>query len=183
LEALSDEEWDKCWRTNVLGVKSLVSSAMPTFQGNEEGGVVLVTSSIAGRTIGGSSMAYSVTKAAQLHLVKCVAKTQGAKVRCNAVLPGLLLTEWGLEYGEERIGALKEAAILKREVCYFVRFLLCSCWTCAVLELSFCFFADDVSTSQTDLQDCADMFVSLAKNTSITGQHIQVDSGLAIQHL
>jgi hypothetical protein len=38
-------------------------------------------------------------------------------------------------------------------------------------------------TSQTDLQDCADMFVSLAKNTSITGQHIQVDSGLAIQHL
>jgi hypothetical protein len=33
---------------------------------------------------------------------------------------------------------------------------------------------------QTDLQDCADMFVSLAKNTSITGQHIQVDSGLAI---
>jgi hypothetical protein len=36
---------------------------------------------------------------------------------------------------------------------------------------------------QTDLQDCAEMFVSLAKNTSITGQHIQVDSGLAIQHL
>ena len=47
-------------------------------------------------------------------------------------------------------------------------------------------FADAVrflATSQTDLQDCADMFVSLAKNTSITGQHIQVDSGLAIQHL
>jgi NAD(P)-dependent dehydrogenase (short-subunit alcohol dehydrogenase family) len=116
LDALSDDEWDKCWRTNVLGVKSLIASAMPTFEGNEEGGVVLVTSSIAGRTIGGSSMAYSVTKAAQLHLVKCVAKTQGSKVRCNAVLPGLLLTEWGLEYGEERIEELRQAAVLKREV-------------------------------------------------------------------
>lgn len=78
--------------------------------------MVLVTSSIAGRTIGGSSMAYSVTKAAQLHLVKCVAKTQGSKVRCNAVLPGLLLTEWGLEYGEERIEELRQAAVLKQEV-------------------------------------------------------------------
>lgn len=42
---------------------------------------------------------------------------------------------------------------------------------------------DSRAPVQTDLQDCADMFVSLAKNTSITGQHIQVDSGLAIQHL
>ena len=85
--------------------------------------MVLVTSSIAGRSIGGSSMAYSVTKAAQLQLVKCVAKTQGRKVRCNAVLPGLLLTEWGLEYGEEKIGALKEAAVLGKEVS-FLSFLV-----------------------------------------------------------
>jgi len=39
-------------------------------------------------------MAYCVTKAAQLHLMKCMAKTQGEKVRVNAVLPGLLLTDW-----------------------------------------------------------------------------------------
>ena len=39
-------------------------------------------------------MAYSVTKAAQLHLMKCLASTQGPKARVNAVLPGLLLTEW-----------------------------------------------------------------------------------------
>jgi NAD(P)-dependent dehydrogenase (short-subunit alcohol dehydrogenase family) len=119
LDALSDDEWDRCWHTNVLGVKALIAAAMPGFNSNDEGGVVLVTSSIAGRSIGGSSMAYSVTKAAQLHLVKCVAKTQGSKVRCNAVLPGLLLTEWGREYGEERIGALREAAVLGKEVSLF----------------------------------------------------------------
>lgn len=116
LDALSEAEWDKCWKTNVLGVKQVVASAMPTFNSNPEGGVVLVTSSIAGRSIGGSSMAYSVTKAAQLHLVKCLAKTQGSKVRANAVLPGLLLTDWGNEYGEERIAFLKEQAVLKKEV-------------------------------------------------------------------
>lgn len=65
---------------------------------------------------GGSSLPYSVTKAAcksftfldyhwkhysltdnhlvVLHLTKCLAKSQGPKVRVNAVCPGLLLTEW-----------------------------------------------------------------------------------------
>jgi NAD(P)-dependent dehydrogenase (short-subunit alcohol dehydrogenase family) len=39
-------------------------------------------------------MAYSVTKAAGLHLMKCIAATQGPKLRMNAILPGQLLTEW-----------------------------------------------------------------------------------------
>lgn len=53
-----------------------------------------MTSSIAGSYAGGSSMPYSVSKAAQLHLMKCLAVSQGPKVRVNAILPGLLLTEW-----------------------------------------------------------------------------------------
>ena len=61
-------------------------------------------------------MAYSVTKAAQVHLMKCLAKVSGEKARINAVLPGLLLTDWGNLYGEERIKALKDAAALKKEV-------------------------------------------------------------------
>ena len=50
--------------------------------------------SIQGIVTGGSSMAYAVTKAAGLHLMKCLASTQGPKMRINAILPGLLLTEW-----------------------------------------------------------------------------------------
>jgi len=116
LNSMSEAEWDKCWKTNVLGMKQLVADALPVFNDNAEGGVFVVTSSIAGRSIGGSSMAYSVTKAAQLHLVKCMAKTQGSKVRINSVLPGLLLTDWGMAYGEERVAMLKDAAVLKKEV-------------------------------------------------------------------
>lgn len=90
--------------------------ALPYFKKNPEGGVFIVTSSIAGHSVAGSSMAYSVTKAAQLHLVKCLAQTQGPKIRVNAVLPGLLLTDWGNQFGEERLAALKDAAVLKKEV-------------------------------------------------------------------
>jgi len=35
-------------------------------------------------------------------------------------------------------------------------------------------------TLQTDLDDCADMFVHIAKNKSMTGQEIEIDSGFLI---
>jgi len=78
----------------VCGQMALLRESLPTINQNPEGGVFIITSSIAGTSIGGSSMAYSVTKAAQLHLMRCMAQTQGPKVRINAILPGLLLTEW-----------------------------------------------------------------------------------------
>jgi hypothetical protein len=36
----------------------------------------------------------SVENILGLHLMKCLAKTQGEKVRINAVLPGYMVTEW-----------------------------------------------------------------------------------------
>ncbi|QIW98061.1 hypothetical protein AMS68_003579 [Peltaster fructicola] len=150
LDAMSEEEWDKCWKTNVLGMKQCLSSALPTFKANPEGGVLIITSSVAGKTLSGSSMAYSVTKAAQTHLMKCMANTQGPKVRVNAVLPGLMLTEWGARFGEDQLNALKARSALQKE---------------------------------TDIEDCADAYIMLAKNTSMTGQNIIVDSGIAIQNM
>ncbi|KAH9828363.1 cis-1,2-dihydro-1,2-dihydroxynaphthalene dehydrogenase [Teratosphaeria destructans] len=150
LDALTEAEWDKCWATNVKGPHALTRAARPHFTANPAGGFCILTSSVAGKSLSGSSMAYSVTKAAQLHLMKCLARTQGPQIRINAVLPGLLLTEWGNRYGEERIREIRGAAALGRE---------------------------------TDLEDCADAFVMLAKNTSMTGQNVHVDSGLVVQHL
>lgn len=109
---------------------------------------MITTGSIAAVSQGGSSMPYAVTKAAQLQLVKCLAVTVGPKIRVNTVLPGLLLTEWGLKYPAERIETIKNMAALKHE---------------------------------TYLDDCADAFVMLAKNSSMTGMRIQVDAGLNIQ--
>lgn len=119
LDALTYDEWDQCWHTNVLGNHALLKEALPTFNSNPDGGVFIMTGSVAGKSLSGSSMAYSVTKAAQIHLMKCLAQTQGPKVRVNCVLPGLLLTDWGNLYGEERINMLKGQAALKQEVSVF----------------------------------------------------------------
>ncbi|KAL1597487.1 [acyl-carrier-protein] S-malonyltransferase [Nothophoma quercina] len=147
-EGMSEEEWDKCWSANVKVPRALLLAAKPTFDANPDGGLVITTGSIAAVGQGGSSMAYSVTKAAQWHFVKCMAVTEGPKIRVNTVLPGLLLTEWGKKYSDERIAALTNTAALKKV---------------------------------TDLQDCVDAFVMLAKNSSMTGMRIQVDAGLSVQ--
>lgn len=90
----TDEEWDQCWTVNVKAQMQLLRAAAPHFNANPDGGVFLMTSSVAGVKQAGSSMPYSVTKAAGLHLMKCLALTQGPKIRVNAVLPGLMLTDW-----------------------------------------------------------------------------------------
>jgi NAD(P)-dependent dehydrogenase (short-subunit alcohol dehydrogenase family) len=115
LHDLSHDEWNKCWATNVMSHLQLMQEAAPIFNANPDGGVYLISSSVAGISTGGSSMAYSVTKAAGLHLMRCLAVTQGPKIRVNAVLPGLLLTEWGLKYPQEAQQAIKERAALKHE--------------------------------------------------------------------
>ncbi|KAK1238129.1 hypothetical protein MKX08_002708 [Trichoderma sp. CBMAI-0020] len=149
LHALNDDEWNKCWAVNVMSHLQLMQEVAPIFNANPEGGVYLITSSISSTIQGisnrGSSMAYSVTKAAGLQLMKNLALTQGPKIRVNAILPGLMLTEWGQRFGPEMIEKVKCASTLKRE---------------------------------TDLDDTADVFISAAKNTSMTGQQIVIDSGL-----
>ncbi|KAL8909733.1 MAG: hypothetical protein Q9207_000042 [Kuettlingeria erythrocarpa] len=126
-------------------------------------------------------MAYSVTKAAGLQLMKCLAVSQGPKIRINAVAPGLLLTEWvslayacdvvehrfdfvpkGQNFLPEGIQAAKDKALLKKEVSdrearQAVALLM---------------------PTQTDLEDCANTFVDLAKNSSMTCQTVVVDSGM-----
>ncbi|TFA98353.1 hypothetical protein CCMA1212_009838 [Trichoderma ghanense] len=156
LHALTDEEWNRCWAGNVMSHLQLMQEAAPIFNANPDGGVYLITSSIAGASQSGSSMAYSVTKAAGLQLMKNLAYTQGPKIRVNAVLPGLLLTEWTLTsfaqgrlFPEEVIEGYKRISTLRDVV---------------------------------NFDDCADAFISLAKNGSMTGQQIVVDSGAVLGH-
>ncbi|CBX92241.1 hypothetical protein IAQ61_000420 [Plenodomus lingam] len=115
LDSMSEEEWDKCWSANVKVPKALLAEAQTTFNANPDGGCMITTGSIAALGQGGSSMPYSITKAAQLHLVKCLAVSVGPRIRVNTVLPGLLLTEWGNKYPAAKIASLKEAAVLKHE--------------------------------------------------------------------
>jgi NAD(P)-dependent dehydrogenase (short-subunit alcohol dehydrogenase family) len=88
------EDWDTCFAVNVKAPFFILRAALAALKANPDGGVFIMSSSIAGKIPSGSSLPYSVTKAAQLHLMKGLAHTQGPKIRVNAVLPGILLTEW-----------------------------------------------------------------------------------------
>ncbi|KAJ5748117.1 uncharacterized protein N7511_009813 [Penicillium nucicola] len=146
LDAMDEEDWDKCWSVNVKSNFHLYKAALPTINANPEGGAFLITSSVAGVTATGSSLPYATTKAATLHLMTCLARSQGPKVRINAVLPGLLLTEWGQRFPQDKIDAWTNATVLKKVP---------------------------------EVEDCADMFIAMAKNASMTGQAVLIDSGFS----
>lgn len=113
LDALDDELWDGVFAANVKSHFYLFREAKKFFDQNEDGGTFIVSASVAGRMVYGSSIPYAVSKSALIHLVRFLATTQGPKVRVHAVCPGLLLTEWGERFPAEKIEATKQRSPLK----------------------------------------------------------------------
>jgi ketoreductase RED2 len=99
LDALTDEIFRKTFEVNVFGTWWLTKAAMPLLRGSDDPNVVMVTS-IAGVRPVGSSIAYSMTKAALNQLTKLLAKSCGP-VRVNAVAPGLVETPWTADWGAQ----------------------------------------------------------------------------------
>lgn len=96
LEALTDEIFRRTFEVNVFGTWWLTKAAMPHLKDAPDGHVVMITS-IAGVRPVGSSIAYSMTKAALNQLTRLLAKSCGP-VRVNAVAPGLVDTPWTAEW-------------------------------------------------------------------------------------
>ncbi|MFZ9422619.1 MAG: SDR family NAD(P)-dependent oxidoreductase, partial [Ilumatobacteraceae bacterium] len=92
LDGLTDEIFDKTFKVNVYGTWWLTKAAIPHLRKSDDGNVVNITS-IAGVRPVGSSMAYSMTKAALNHMTLLMAKSYGP-IRFNAVAPGLVQTPW-----------------------------------------------------------------------------------------
>ncbi|TKA70151.1 hypothetical protein B0A55_06537 [Friedmanniomyces simplex] len=111
-EGMVDEDWDRCFLYNVKGHLWLMHAAKPHLEASE--GAFVTTASIAGVKPSGSSLPYAVTKAAAIHLSKALAVICSPNVRVNSVSPGLLLTDWGLSFGEQKIEAATQATKLKR---------------------------------------------------------------------
>lgn len=111
LDALTDEILRRTFDVNVFGTWWLTKAAMPHLRQSPDGNVVMVTS-IAGVRPVGSSIAYSMTKAALNQLTRLLAKSQGP-VRFNAVAPGLVATPWTADWDAQH-AAVSAAAPLKR---------------------------------------------------------------------
>lgn len=92
LEALTDDIFDRTFAVNVKGTWMLTKAAMPYLKQSDDGNVINITS-VAGVRPVGSSVAYSMTKAALNQMTLLLAKSCGP-VRVNAVAPGLVATPW-----------------------------------------------------------------------------------------
>ncbi|MEM9651809.1 MAG: SDR family oxidoreductase [Actinomycetota bacterium] len=111
LEDLTDEIFLKTFEINVFGTWWLTKAAIPLLRESDDPNVVTVTS-IAGVRPVGSSMAYSMAKAALNQMTTLLAKSYGP-IRFNAVAPGLVETPWTEDWDAQH-AAVAKMAPLKR---------------------------------------------------------------------
>lgn len=93
MDAQNAEDFQRVFATNALGAYQVARAAAPHLQAGAEGSVVMV-SSIAALNGNGSSLAYIASKGALNSLTLALARILAPKVRVNAVLPGMIETDW-----------------------------------------------------------------------------------------
>ena len=98
LDALTDDVFRRTFDVNVFGTWWLTKHAIPHLRESDDANIVNITS-IAGVRPVGSSMAYSMTKAALNQMTVLLAKSYGP-IRVNAVAPGLVSTPWTQDWDD-----------------------------------------------------------------------------------
>jgi len=109
LDELTDEIFRKTFEVNVFGTWWLTKQAIPHLRQSDAANIVNITS-IAGLRPVGSSMAYSMTKAALNQMTLLLAKSYGP-IRVNAVAPGLVATPWTADWGPMHEAVAKIASV------------------------------------------------------------------------
>lgn len=112
LNAIDEATWDEIFAVNTRSAFFLARAAAPLLK--ESRGQIIMTSSVAGVGPVGSSIPYAVSKAALIHLTKCLAVSLAPEVRVNTVAPGLLLTRWVAGFSDEHLEKMSEKALLKK---------------------------------------------------------------------
>jgi 3-oxoacyl-[acyl-carrier protein] reductase len=109
LDDQNAEDFQRVFAVNVLGAYQIARAAGPWLLNSDRGAIVTV-SSIAGLNGNGSSLAYITSKGALNSLTLALARLFAPKVRVNAVLPGMIDTEWFAEAFDEAARATMRAS-------------------------------------------------------------------------
>jgi len=115
LDGIDVADWDRIMDVNVKAPWLLAKAAAKALRANG-GGAIVTISSVAGLRPGGSSLAYSVSKAAMIHLTKGLALALAPDVRVNSIAPGFVNTRWHDNSSDERKQQIAQASPLKSNV-------------------------------------------------------------------
>jgi 3-oxoacyl-[acyl-carrier protein] reductase len=95
----SEKEWDSIIRTNLKGCFNVIKTIVPLMV-KSGGGHIVNISSRSGSCGKAGQAAYSASKAALLGLTyTCAAELAVHNIRVNAVLPGFMMTDMGMNSG------------------------------------------------------------------------------------
>jgi len=93
------ENLDATWELNLRGPYLWIRAAWQTWM-REHGGVILNIASLGGISLQPGMGAYSLSKAALLHMTRILAAELSPKVRVNAIAPGVIKTDATAEFIE-----------------------------------------------------------------------------------
>lgn len=92
LEA-SDDDWDRSFAINIRGMARMTEAFLPRMIENGGGSIINMASVVSAITGAASRCAYGATKGAVMGLTKAIATDYvKARIRCNAICPGTVLT-------------------------------------------------------------------------------------------
>jgi len=114
LDRLSVEIWDRIYATNVRGPFLLARAAARHMREQGAGRIVNIAS-IGGLLPAGSSIAYSSSKAALIHLTRCLAVALAPEITVNCVAPGLIEgTRMARRLPQEVVDRTRQGVVLGR---------------------------------------------------------------------
>ena len=111
LGRVTPQVWEDILNTNLLGPFYCTQAAAEVMRqtADPDGAEVVNVASVAGLLPTGSSIPYAASKAALIHLTRCLARALAPRVRVNAVAPGFIEGQWLREGLGRHYESVKEA--------------------------------------------------------------------------
>ena len=114
LDKLTTEIWERIFHTNVRGPFQLARAVAAPMRAQGAGRIVNIAS-VAGVKPTGSSIAYASSKAALIHLTRCLAVALAPTITVNCVAPGLVEgTRMAQRIPPEVVERVRREAVLQR---------------------------------------------------------------------
>jgi len=152
LDGLSKDDFLRLYAVNTVGPFQVIRACRSLLEQATGQASVVMTSSIAGVTGIGSSIAYAASKGALNVMTMSLARALAPKIRVNAICPGFMDTRWfGDAFGAEQLTKIRDNVIKSTPL--------------------------QVASTAEDIADAA-LFLLSDASRRVTGETLLADAGL-----